>query len=268
MTKEFFFQSFDKTELYAKVDMPSDPRAIVLIVHGLCEHQGRYDYLTGKLNESGYGVYRFDHRGHGRSKGKRVFYNDFNELLDDVNEMAELAKKENPNLPLFILGHSMGGFAVANFGIKHPGKVKGFVVSGPLTRNNGGLASDLPSNIPVDTYLPNELGAGVCSDPAVVEAYENDPYVEKQISAGLLYEVLKGVEWYKANASKFVDPILILHGCNDGIVSEKDSRDFFGDISSDDKSLKIYPHLFHEIFNEPVKDEVIGDVINWLNKRV
>lgn len=268
MTKEFFVSSFDKTELYAKSDMPSDPKAIVLIVHGLCEHQGRYDYLAGKLNESGYGVYRFDHRGHGRSAGKKVFYNDFNELLDDVNEMVELAKKENPSLPLFVLGHSMGGFAVANFGIKYPGKVSGFVTSGALTRNNGGIASGLPKDLPVDTYFPNELGAGVCSDPAVVEAYGNDPYVEKQISAGLFYEILKGVLWYKANSSSFIDPVLILHGCNDGIVSEKDSRDFFGDISSTDKGLKIYPHLFHEILNEPVKDEVIGDIVSWLDKRV
>lgn len=268
MTNEFFVSSFDQIKLYAKKDIPSNPKAIVLIVHGLCEHQGRYDYLSSKLIENDYGVYRFDHRGHGRSEGKKVFYNDFHELIDDVNVMAELAKKENPSLPLFILGHSMGGFAVANFGIKYPGKVNGFIMSGALTRNNIGLASNLPKDLPVDTYLPNELGGGVCSDPLVVEAYAQDPYVEKQIAAGLFYEVFKGVEWCKENSLNFTDPVLILHGCNDGIVSEKDSRDFFGDISSDDKSLKIYSHLFHEIFNEPVKDDVIAEAISWLNKRV
>lgn len=268
MTNEFFVSSFDQTSLYAKKDIPLEPKAVVLIVHGLCEHQGRYDYLSVKLNESGYSVYRFDHRGHGQSEGKKVFYNDFNELIDDVNVLVELAKNENPSLPLFILGHSMGGFAVANFGIKYPGKVDGIIMSGALTRNNIGLASELPRNLPVDTYFPNELGGGVCSDPAVVEAYANDPYVEKQISAGLFYEVFKGVEWCKENSFKFIEPVILLHGCNDGLVSEKDSRDFFGDISSTDKCLKIYPHLFHEIFNEPVKDEVIVDTINWLNKRV
>ncbi|HWQ30366.1 MAG TPA: lysophospholipase [Negativicutes bacterium] len=268
MTSEFFVSSFDKTELYAKKDIPSDPKAIVVIVHGLCEHQGRYDYLMKKLNDSGYGVYRFDHRGHGRSGGKKIFFSDFNEMLDDVNEIVELAHKENPQLPLFVLGHSMGGFAVANYGIKYPGKVKGFITSGALTRNNGGIASGLPKDLPADTYFPNELGAGVCSDPAVVEAYGADPYVEKQISAGLFYEILKGVEWYKENCSRFVDPVLMLHGANDGIVSEKDSRDFFGDISSTDKGLRIYPHLFHEILNEPVKDEVIADIVGWLDKRI
>ena len=193
MNSEFFVPSFDNTKLFAKRNIPSDPKGIVLIVHGLCEHQGRYDYLTEKLNESGYGVFRFDHRGHGRSEGKKVFYSDFNELIDDVNFFVDMAKKEYPSLPLFVLGHSMGGFAVSMFGIKYPGKANGFVMSGALTRNNIGLASDLPRDLPVDTYFPNELGGGVCSDPKVVEAYANDPYVEKQISAGLFYEVFKGV---------------------------------------------------------------------------
>jgi len=268
MTNEFIFTSFDQTKLYAKKDIPDNPKAIVLIVHGLCEHQGRYDYITGNLVESNYAVYRFDLRGHGRSEGKKVFFNDFNELIDDVYAMAEFAKKEYPALKLFLLGHSMGGFAVTNFGIKYPGKVDGIIASGALTRNNGGLASDLPMNLPVDTYFPNELGSGVCSDPKVVEAYANDPLVEKQISAGLFYEIAKGVQWNVENSSKFVDPVFMMHGCNDGIVSEKDSRDFFGDISSTDKSLKIFAHLFHEIFNEPVKDEVIAETISWLDKRV
>lgn len=268
MNNEFFVPSFDNTKLFAKKDIPSEPKGIVLIVHGLCEHQGRYDYLTKKLYESGYGVFRFDHRGHGRSEGKKVFYSNFNELIDDVNFFVDMAKKEYPSIPLFVLGHSMGGFAVSMFGIKYPGKANGFVMSGALTRNNIGLASDLPRDLPVDTYFPNELGGGVCSDPNVVEAYANDPYVEKQISAGLFYEVFKGVEWVKENSEKFADPVLLLHGCNDGLVSEKDSRDFFGDISSKDKSLKIYPLLFHEIYNEPVRDEVIIDTTNWLDKRI
>lgn len=268
MTNEFFVSSFDGTGLYAKKDFPDEPKALVVIVHGLCEHQGRYDYLTQKLTDNGYGVYRFDHRGHGRSEGKKVFYGDFNELIDDVNFITELARMENPSLPLFVLGHSMGGFAAALFGVKYPGKAAGIVTSGALTRNNIGLASDMPADLPVDTYFPNELGGGVCSDPAVVKAYGDDPYVEKQISAGLFYEVLKGVLWLKENSHKFEYPVLLLHGCNDGLVSEKDSRDFFGDISSKDKSLIIYPNLFHEIYNEPVKDEVIADTISWLDKRI
>jgi len=268
MTNEFSVSSFDQTKLFAKKDIPLNPKAVVLVVHGLCEHLGRYNYFTQRLFENDFAVYRFDHRGHGRSEGNRVFYQDFNEILDDVNAMAELAKEENPGLPIFVFGHSMGGFAVTNYGIKYPDKVSGIITSGALTRNNFGIGSDLPPSLPLDTYFPNELGAGVCSDTRVVEAYANDPLVEKQVSAGLFYSLFNGVSWGTDNSSSFKYPVLILHGANDGIVSEKDSRDFFGDIVSSDKSLIIYPHLFHEILNESVKEEIISDIIRWISKRI
>ena len=169
-------------------------------------------------------------------------------------------------MPVFLIGHSMGGFAVTTFGMKYPTKVKGIVASGSATRLNG--SSPIPPDMPVDSYFPNELADLVCSDPSVVEAYKKDPLVAKQVSFGLFYCLLAGIEWNKENSSKLVDPILLLHGCNDGLVSEKDSRDLFGDISSKDKTLKIYAFLFHEIFNEPSKDEVIGDVLFWLEKRI
>jgi alpha-beta hydrolase superfamily lysophospholipase len=266
MEKQVFIQSFDGTCLFLKTSLPANTKAIVVIVHGLCEHLGRYDYLTHKLFERSFGVYRFDHRGHGRSEGRPVFYADFNEMIDDVNVVVALAKAEHPGLPLFLIGHSMGGLAVTTFGIKYPGKVTGIVASGALTRFNHPFS--IPPGQPVDAYFPNELGDGVCSDPAVVEAYKNDPLVGKQISFGLFYCLFAAVDWNKAHSVEFVDPVLLLHGCNDGLVSEKDSRDFFGEVGSTDKSLKIYPFLFHEIFNEPVRDAVIGDALAWIEQRV
>ncbi|HPQ50680.1 MAG TPA: lysophospholipase [Alphaproteobacteria bacterium] len=260
------FQSFDGTRLFLKKDIPAAPKAILVIVHGLCEHLGRYDYITKKMTDRDFGVYRFDHRGHGRSEGKPIFYNDFNELIDDVNAVVELAKEENPTLPVFLIGHSMGGFAVTTFGMKYPNKVSGIVASGAVARLNQPFP--IPPNLPVDTYFPNELGDGVCSDPAVVEAYKNDPLVGKQVSAGLFYSLFAGVDWNKENSGLFVEPVLLLHGCDDGLVSEKDSRDLFGDISSKDKTLKIYAFLYHEIFNEPSKDDVIQDVVKWLEQRI
>lgn len=266
MSKELMFRTFDDTQLFLRTDFPATAKAIVVIVHGLCEHLGRYDYITEKLTDQNFGVYRFDHRGHGRSEGKPIFYNDFNDLIDDVNAVVELAKKENPTLRIFLLGHSMGGFAVTTFGMKYPNKVNGIISSGAVARLNKPFP--IPPDLPVDTYFPNELGDGVCSDPAVVDAYKNDPLVGKEISAGLFYSLFAGVDWNKENSNLFVDPALLLHGCNDGLVSEKDSRDLYGDISSADKTLKIYAFLFHEIFNEPSKDEVIKDVTRWLDQRI
>jgi lysophospholipase len=268
MGKEFSVPSFDGTRLHGVIDSAERARAVIVIVHGLCEHLGRYEYLTGKLLREGYAVYRFDHRGHGKSEGKETFYADFNEIVDDVNVIVEKAKAENPGKKVFLIGHSMGGYAVALFGTKYPGKASGIVCSGALTRYNHKLLGELPIKESPDTYVPNGLGEGVCSDPAVIKAYVDDPLVSKRISIGLMNTIYYGVEYLKANAKRFVEPVLIMHGCDDGLVAERDSREFFGEIGSKDKGLIIFPFLMHEIFNEKSKDEVIAEAVGWLNKRV
>ncbi|MEC0128811.1 alpha/beta hydrolase [Paenibacillus pabuli] len=265
---ETMIKSFDGTKLYFSKDTVDNAKAAVVIVHGLAEHASRYDYLTEKLNQRGFNVYRFDHRGHARSEGQRAFYSDFHQIIEDVNVIVEAALQESANIPLYVIGHSMGGFATSSFGTKYPGKVKGIVLSGALTRYHTKVAGELPLDLPPGTYFPNELGSGVCSDPEVVSAYANDPLVEKQISVDLFNSLGCGITWLKEHATQFVDPVLVLHGANDGLVSEQDSRDFYGDIASTDKTLKIYAHLMHEIFNEPSRDEVIEEAIVWIEKRI
>lgn len=207
MVQEYMFESFDGTELYGKTDSVADPRGVVVIVHGLCEHQGRYDYLTMRLNAQGYSVYRFDHRGHGRSKGTKVFYSAFDEIAKDIDVVVDRAIAENPESPLFIVGHSMGGYGAALYGHLHPGKVDGYVLSGAWTRDNKGLGTGaVEADAPDSAYMPNELGDGVCSDPSVGEAYMADPYVIKEMSFGLFRALHKGHAWMRENASRFVAP--------------------------------------------------------------
>lgn len=268
MGTEGMIETFDGVRLFHRKDQVDSPKAVIVIVHGLCEHLGRYDYVTSKFNQNGYSVYRFDHRGHGRSEGKRVYYNSYTEIREDVNFFVELAKKENPKVPVFVLGHSMGGYAVTSFATQYSGKANGIILSGALTRYHKECAGPLPVDAPADTYVPNALGSGVCSDPEVVKAYEEDPLVEKEISVGLLNSIYDGIEWLKANPKLFTDPVLILHGCCDGLVAEEDSRELYGQIASEDKTLKIYSKLFHEILNEPCKDEIMDDILLWLGHRV
>ena len=96
--QEVFVESFDATKLFFNRELVEDARAAIVIVHGLCEHQGRYDYFAEKLHQAGISTYRFDHRGHGRSEGERTYYSDFNEILDDTNVFVDLAIKENPDI--------------------------------------------------------------------------------------------------------------------------------------------------------------------------
>ena len=236
-----------------------------MIVHGLCEHQGRYDYLTMRLNAQGYSVYRFDHRGHGRSEGQKIYYSNFEEIAKDVDVVVERALVENPMAPLYIIGHSMGGYASALYGTMFPGKVDGYVLSGAWTRDNKGLTkAAVEADAPDLVYIPNELGDGVYSDPAVGRAYEADPYVIKEMSLGLFRAVNAGQKWMKENAEQFVEPVILLHGADDALVDVTDSLEFFQEIGSTDKSMRIYAGLMHEIFNEYDKDAVIDDALEWL----
>lgn len=264
--KHKMIESKEHVKLYLQIDAVDNPKAVVVIVHGLCEHCGRYDYVTQRLNDAGYSVYRFDHRGHGRSEGKPVYYDSWEQISDDVYTIVQTAKSENPDTKLFVLGHSMGGYATTCFATRFPKEADGIVLSGALTRYNTECAGPLPIDAPSDTYVPNALGDGVCSDPEVTKAYNEDPLVAKEISVGLLNAIYTGICYLKEHAADFTAPVLILHGCNDGIVSPKDSIALFQEISSTDKSLRIYAHLFHEIFNEPVKAEILDDVILWLKK--
>lgn len=266
MRSEFNFYSFDNTKLNMVSDSVAKPKGIVIIIHGLCEHLGRYEYIANKLNEAGYSTYRYDHRGHGCSEGKRTFFSTYTEISDDLNAVVNFVKRENPDSKLFILGHSMGGHASACFGTRYPGKVNGIILTGALIRQNNAPDGSFPIRLPDDYYLENKFTEVICSDSEVRKKYLNDPLVEKKIAVGLLNRCWEGVQFLKENGKAFKDPVLVLHGCCDTIVSEKDSRDFFGDISSEDKTLKIYPCLFHEILNEPCKDKIIAEIVFWLDE--
>jgi acylglycerol lipase len=269
MKEEKMVPSYDGTKLRFRKDIVEDPKALIVISHGLCEHLNRYDYFTEKLNESGYSVYRYDQRGHGKSEGKRVFFSHYNEMPDDLDAIVDIAKKESNGKKVFLFGHSMGGETVALYGTKNPGKADAIITSGALTRYNNPIMGDqFPIEAPADTYVPNSLGDGVCSDIKVIEAYVNDPLVEKQISTELINQIYAGVQWLKKHTGNFVGPVLILHGADDGLVSVKDSLDFFEGINSKDKSLRVYANLFHEILNEPCKDEIIADILLWLSKHI
>lgn len=267
--EEFMHAAKDGTLLRLRKDPAASPKAVIVIAHGLCEHLNRYDYTVEQFNRHGFSVYRYDQRGHGKSEGPRVFFSDFREMAEDCKSVIELAKADHPNSKIFVLGHSMGGETVALFATLYPGLADGFILSGALTRyNNPLMGTEFPIQAPPDHYVDNALGDGVCSDPAVVAAYLNDPLVEKKISIGLINQIYQGVEFLKANAKSFTDPVLILHGANDGLVSYQDSLELFHEIPALDKALRIYARLYHEILNEPTRDEVIADITQWLDKHL
>lgn len=261
--------SFDGTKLFLNKELADSAKAVAVIVHGLCEHQGRYDYMAQLFHKAGVSTYRFDHRGHGRSDGERTYYGDFNELLDDTNVVVDMAISENPDLPVFLIGHSMGGFTVSLYGAKYQNKrLKGIITSGALTKDHAGTISGAPQGLDPHEKLPNQLGSAVCSVAEVVEWYGKDPYNTPTFTTGLCYALSSGLNWFKEHVTEFAYPVFMLHGQKDGLVSVKDTYEFFEEAASTDKQMKIYGNLFHEIFNEYCRDEVIGDVLSWIKHRI
>jgi lysophospholipase len=262
-----FIESVKGIKLYFERDLVEHPRVVVLILHGICEHLGRYVYLKNQFNTMSFNVYRFDFRGHGYSEGRKAHIDDYNEYIDDVDVMLKKVKVENPNVPVIILGHSFGGFIAVAYGIINQNRAEGYIISAPTTSDEAGILDTFKSNMAIDTYVQNNLSKIVCSDAQVRKEYVEDPLVHDKMSIGLVKEMLKGIAWMKRSIEKFNDPILLIHGEEDQIVSYIDSEDLYEKMSSKDKNIIIYPGLWHEILNEKMKDQVILDVITWIHNR-
>ncbi len=247
------------------------PQGMVLILHGLAEHLGRYDHVAASLNDAGYSTCRYDHRGHGRSGGERGYLEDFNLLIEDADRMVDAIRAENPGVPLFMLGHSMGGFVAAVYGIRFPEKLQGQIFSGaaftavPMARRLKRMKALLPARIVIPAFMKHFL----CRNKAVVQDYARDPLVLRKLPRTMLKEVfLTGAGWLTENIASHRLPCLILNGGSDKLVPPGVAQFFYDHTSARDKTLRIYPGMFHEILNETDNETVFTDIRTWLKKRI
>ena len=260
----------DKTFIYFKEDLVPNAKANVLVVHGIAEHLHRYDEVVKELNKSGYNVFRFDHRGHGRSGGPRGYLKSIDLTLGDIQEVLQHVRKLN-NLKIFLLGHSLGG-GIVNIYASTIGDIDGYISSGAATNNvkQLNIFKVIPYQIFRKVTIKNKFADGSLSSiKEVEEAYTNDPYVIKKYKLGYLGEVmLKGAKRLKKNYHNIKMPVLILHGKLDPIVPVEFSKNLFNKIASDDKELVIYENSYHEIYNDIERIDVINKTIEWLDKHV
>ncbi|MDZ3832275.1 MAG: alpha/beta hydrolase [Sphingopyxis sp.] len=251
------------------------PRAVVLLAHGYAEHAGRYDHVAARLTGAGYAVYAVDHWGHGRSDGVPGFVPRFSAFTDGMAELLTLVEINHPGLPRLLLGHSMGGLVSTLFLIERQDAFAAAALSGPAI-----LPAQPPSRFTVwvsrflSRFFPR-LGVlsldatGVSRDPAVVAAYVADPLVyHGKIGARLGKEFMDAMAAAQAGAPNIRLPILFQHGGNDSLAAPDGSRFLFEHVSAPDKRLELYPGLFHEIYNEPERDAVLGDLVGWFDAHV
>lgn len=257
--------------IYYQYWRPEAPvRAVILIVHGAGEHGARYKRFAEQFTRLGYAVVALDHTGHGRSQGTPGHIDSFDDYLQTLGQFHQQVTVDFPDLPLLLLGHSMGGLISSNYLLDHQSEFAGCILSGPAIKTDlepGFLQMLL---IRLLARITPQAGAlqldanGVSRDPAEVEAYVNDPLVHHgKMSARKLRELFAGMSTIQARASEITLPMLMLHGGDDAMASPEGSRFLDSNISSKDKTLKIYPGLYHEIFNEPEREQVFSDVLSW-----
>lgn len=260
-------------KLMTKTNLAATPKANIIISHGLAEYAGRFDPISSYLVKHDFNVFRYDQLGHGESDGTRGFMKSPDDLSENLKVMVDYVKDNYPDLPLFVMGHSMGGETVLLYGAKHPQTVDGLIVTDPasfLEDQEIGLASILPVQGNSTDVIPNVIGGGLDSDPRVLEKYKNNPQVLHNLTVGIENDALyNGALYLRDNIDKIVDPILFLHGLADGVVSYRDSMKAYTKISSKDKELHVYPFLMHEILNEPSRKwDIYKEINEWASKRL
>ena len=259
----------DGTRLYWQAWEPdAEPRDTVILVHGAAEHGGRYGHVAERLVREGYVVYALDHRGHGRSNGARAMIDRLDQLVEDLGLfVARVGGRP------YLVGHSMGGAVALTYAIRHGDTISGLVVSGPAVATDAvpaplkaitALLSKVAPKLPVFKIEED----AVSRDPHVVRDYKSDPLNHPgKLPARTLGEIVRGMDFIQRDAVALRVPLLLLHGGEDRLCPPEGSRAIHAAAGSADKTLKIYDGLYHEVFNEPERDQVLDDVVDWLAAR-
>ena len=268
------FDSSDKLRLFSRSweRRGQAKRAILIIQHGLKDHSGRYSELAGALMPLGFAIYAMDFRGHGRSEGKKAYVGNFASLIDDLKLFVNQVHEQNPNVPLFYFGHSMGGTLGVLASINCDVVFHGVVLSAPALAPGAGIS---PMLLRITRFLgmflpglplmklPNK---DFSRDPQVVAAMDKDPYIlQKSGPVRTAAQLLGAMDKINSQMEKFSVPVLILHGDADKLANPAGSRKLADRASSKDKTLKLYPGLVHDLVHEPEKAQVIGDIVAWLD---
>ncbi|MBI3598229.1 MAG: lysophospholipase [Nitrospirae bacterium] len=263
-------QLADVTLSYSLV-APENPRAVLIIVHGLSEHGGRYFKLQLELAEVDFAVFAYDQRGFGKSTGRRTDVAHYTDFLDDLKAMIVVARNTHPKIPLFLIGHSLGGLVVSAFCIHFPNGVDGIILSAPayeffplpwIIHFMGVVLNFVCPTIHI-RYPSNP--EKLSHDPEMTTAFRADPLIQSSGTPRFYYALRKMNDMVKRRADQIALPVLILQGTGDTIVVPEGAQRLYDKIKSEKKRLIFYDRFYHEPFNEMGRERVVADLFSWLN---
>mmetsp|Transcript_10953 Transcript_10953/g.16135 ORF Transcript_10953/g.16135 Transcript_10953/m.16135 type:complete len:283 (-) Transcript_10953:130-978(-) len=272
-SEPYYWKASDGIEMYGHKWGVDEPRAVVILVHGMNEHCLRFDHVAKEFNQSGFTVYGFDHRGHGRTKGKRGHTPSYDKLLESVKDTIDRAKAENNAKPIFLYGHSMGGNVVLNYALQRkPDKdtIAGIMSSSAWLALPSGppailnfLAKFLRCIWPSFTQKSTLDPEAMSRDPEVIKKYKSDSLVHDRISVEFFLGCREAADFALANAGDFGYPLWIAHGTEDKLTSHDASKEFSGKVPN--AAWKSWEGFYHELHNEPEKKQVIDSMIDFMN---
>lgn len=277
-TFEAKLKSKDGIELFVRGWEPdTKPKAVVALIHGHGEHVGRYEHVARAMTNAGYAFAGFDLRGHGKSGGIRGHFASWDAVMQDILDFFGFLTQRYPELPQFLYGHSLGGLIVLTYALQHKAGLKGVIATGAGLRSQVHdqkaklMMAKILGSIAPTALVPSGLDDTILShDPAVIQAYKSDPLVHNRMSLGFGKAGLNATDFAWQHAEEFSLPLLIMHGTADRNTYSHGSADFakLAAKNNRDVTLKLWEGMYHEIHNEPEKDQVIEFMIDWLNRHL
>jgi len=251
---------------------PAKSRAILAICHGFNSHSGYYSWVGAQCSAAGYAAYAVDLRGRGKSDGKRFYVETFYDYVPDLHALVTLAKTREPSIPVFLLGHSAGGVICCLYALDHGTEIAGlicedFAFEVPAPDFALAVLKGL-SHVAPHAHSLTLKNAEFSRDPKVVEAMNGDPLIagESQPFATAA-AIVRADERLKRELSNIKTPALIIHGTADKAAKPSGSRHFYERTGSEDKTLKLYEDRYHDPLNDIGKEEVMSDILRWLDQR-
>ncbi len=271
---EFTWKTVHDLTIFARAWKPDSPsKAVILLVHGLGEHIGRYEHVAQMFTDHRYAFVGADLIGHGKSGGQRGHADSFDDFLNDIDKLVQETDARFPGIPKILYGHSLGANLILYYAIKRDPTIAGLMVSSPglditkvppLKYAIGKLMYTLYPRF----SLTNSLDVtGLSHDQAVVKAYVNDPLVHPMISARVGLDLINLGKWLRENSILIKVPILLFHGDSDRLVNISGTREFVKNYKGDLEYVE-FPGGYHELHNDTNKNELFEKMLGWISAKV
>ncbi len=275
--EESNYIGFDGTRMFMAVCRPDDdkPRALVILLHGFGSHAGDFVSVGEYLANHGMTAFIPDLRGFGHYSGLKGHVMSFDEYIEDIQNLVMQAKDRYLNKITYLFGSSLGAINAVRYVIRYPRTVDGLILQSPAMGQKldisigKKIAGNFLSILNVKRYFTTGVDyADMCRNPDIVKRRETDPLRFDSVTARFGVEALKAAKDALESAPRIVMPVLLQQAGDDKVVSQEANHKFFDNLASADKTWKLYDGLYHEIHEEPERDQVLGDLYSWLDTRL